>query len=105
MRDKLIEVMARAMDPAAWAEHRMGWQEWNQRRATSINNATAALAALEAEGYRVVPDKMRNFHLAQLRHAYEQLAAFMVEDQKGFADGLLAPIIRQMEAAQGKTDE
>jgi hypothetical protein len=55
VRDKLIEVMARAMDPAAWAEHRMGWQEWNQRRATSINNATAALAAIEAEGCRVVP--------------------------------------------------
>jgi hypothetical protein len=37
------------------------------------------------------------FHLAQLRHAYAQLAAGRVVDQKQFADGLIAPVIRHME--------
>ena len=35
--------------------------------------------------------------LAQLRHAYHQLSLGVVKDQKRFADGLIAPIIREME--------
>lgn len=35
--------------------------------------------------------------LAQLRHAYMQLAAGTVKDQKQFADGLIAPQIRALE--------
>jgi hypothetical protein len=35
--------------------------------------------------------------LAQLRHAYEQLAAGTVEDQVRFANGLIAPAIRRLE--------
>lgn len=37
-------------------------------------------------------------HLAQLRHAYAQLAAGTVVDQKQFADGLIAPAIQRLEA-------
>lgn len=39
------------------------------------------------------------FHLAQLRHAYMQLCAGTVVDQKRFADGLIAPAIRYFEKA------
>ena len=35
--------------------------------------------------------------IAQLRHAYEQLAAGNVKDQKQFAEGLIAPQIRALE--------
>jgi hypothetical protein len=38
-----------------------------------------------------------DFCLAQLRHAYAQLAAGEVVDQKAFADGLLAPAIKHLE--------
>ncbi len=37
------------------------------------------------------------YHLAQLRHAYKQLAAGSVVDQKQFAEGLIAPAIRHLE--------
>jgi hypothetical protein len=37
------------------------------------------------------------FYIAQLRHAYAQLASGAVKDQKAFADGLLAPAIRHVE--------
>lgn len=40
--------------------------------------------------------------LAQLRHAYAQLAAGAVKDQKKFADGLIAPIIRMIEQSNPK---
>lgn len=35
--------------------------------------------------------------LSQLRHAYHQLSLGTVKDQKQFADGLIAPAIREME--------
>jgi hypothetical protein len=35
--------------------------------------------------------------LSQLRHAYHQLSLGTVRDQKQFADGLIAPAIREME--------
>jgi len=38
--------------------------------------------------------------LAQLRHAYEQLARGAVRDQQRFAYGLIAPVIRHYERAQ-----
>ena len=43
---------------------------------------------------------IREYHesvLAQLRHAYAQLAAGTVRDQRMFADGLIAPAIRALE--------
>jgi hypothetical protein len=39
------------------------------------------------------------FAIAQLRHAYAQLAVGAVKDQKQFADGLIAPQIRALECA------
>lgn len=36
--------------------------------------------------------------IAQLRHAYRQLVAGAVVDQKQFADGLLGPQIKRLEA-------
>lgn len=39
---------------------------------------------------------------AQLRHAYAQLAAGTVRDQKRFADGLIAPAIRKLEELLGE---
>jgi hypothetical protein len=42
-------------------------------------------------------DKIITGVLAQLRHAYAQLAAGAVHDQKRFADGLIAPQIRRLE--------
>jgi hypothetical protein len=42
-------------------------------------------------------EKAWEYHVAQLRHAYAQLAAGMVKDQKQFADGLIAPVIRALE--------
>lgn len=38
--------------------------------------------------------------VAQLRHAYVQLAAGAVKKQKMFADGLIAPEIRRLEKLQ-----
>ena len=38
--------------------------------------------------------------LSQLRHAYHQLSLGTVRDQKQFADGLIAPAIREMEIAE-----
>ena len=38
--------------------------------------------------------------LSQLRHAYHQLSLGTVKDQKQFADGLIAPAIREMERIQ-----
>jgi hypothetical protein len=35
--------------------------------------------------------------LAQLRHAYAQLAAGTVKDQKQFANGLISPQIKRLE--------
>lgn len=35
--------------------------------------------------------------LAQLRHAYAQLAAETVQDQKQFANGLISPQIKRLE--------
>ncbi len=35
--------------------------------------------------------------IAQLRHAYSHLAADRVEHQRMFADGLIAPVIEQLE--------
>lgn len=43
--------------------------------------------------------------LAQLRHAYMQLAAGTVRDQKQFADGLIAPQIRALERIKAKSME
>ena len=40
---------------------------------------------------------MTLYDLAQLRHAYKQLVAGTVVDQKQFANGLLAPVIQNME--------
>jgi hypothetical protein len=37
--------------------------------------------------------------VSQLRHAYAQLSGGSVKDQKQFADGLIAPAIRRLEAA------
>ena len=37
------------------------------------------------------------FALAGLRHAYANLVAGAVRDQKSFADGLIAPQIRRIE--------
>ena len=37
------------------------------------------------------------YAIAQLRHAYAQLAANGVKDQRQFADGLIAPSIRYLE--------
>jgi hypothetical protein len=42
--------------------------------------------------------------IAQLRHAYMQLAAGTVRDQKRFADGLIAPQIRELERFAGNGD-
>jgi hypothetical protein len=42
------------------------------------------------------------FALAQLRHAYQQLADGLVKDQKAFADGLIAPAIRSLEMQASK---
>lgn len=42
-------------------------------------------------------EKALEYHVAQLRHAYAQLAAGMVKDQKQFADGLIAPVLRALE--------
>lgn len=39
----------------------------------------------------------KEFMLAQLRHAYKQLNENSVKDQKQFADGMIAPIIRALE--------
>lgn len=39
--------------------------------------------------------------IAQLRHAYMQLAAGTVRNQKQFADGLIAPQIRELERFVG----
>lgn len=50
---------------------------------------------LEASAKR--PDA---FDVARLRHAYEHLAAGRVVNQKEFADGLIAPVIRRMEEQQ-----
>lgn len=38
--------------------------------------------------------------LSQLRHAYAQLSAGVVKDQKQFADGLIAPQIRRLERVE-----
>jgi hypothetical protein len=38
-----------------------------------------------------------SFPIAQLRHAYSQLAAGGVVDQRQLAEGLLAPVIRELE--------
>jgi hypothetical protein len=37
------------------------------------------------------------FRIGQLRHAYTQLKAGTVKDQPQFADGLIAPAIRELE--------
>lgn len=39
--------------------------------------------------------------LAQLRHAYSHLAAERVINQREFADGLIAPVIRFLEKHNG----
>ncbi len=39
------------------------------------------------------------FEIAQLRHAYSQLRAGRVVDQRQFANGLLAPVIQRLETA------
>jgi hypothetical protein len=38
--------------------------------------------------------------IAQLRHAYQQLADERVGDQRRFANGLIAPVIRALEAKE-----
>jgi hypothetical protein len=38
--------------------------------------------------------------LAQLRHAYQQSSAGAISDQRAFAAGLLAPVIRRLERVQ-----
>lgn len=65
-----------------------------------VDEATAALAAYRQCQAEAGVVEVRDFDLAQLRHAYAQLAAGTVKDQKQFADGLLAPLIRRIEAAQ-----
>lgn len=42
----------------------------------------------------------REFHLAQLRHAYSHLMAERVRNQREFADGLIAPVIRYLETKE-----
>ena len=41
-----------------------------------------------------------DFVLADLRHLYEQMVGGSVKDAKSAANGLLAPAIRRLEAAQ-----
>ena len=50
----------------------------------------AALAEMEPRSLAAV--------VAQLRHAYEHLAAGRVVNQREFAEGLIAPQIRALEA-------
>jgi hypothetical protein len=45
------------------------------------------------------------YHLAQLRHAYTQLKAGTVKDQPQFADGLIAPAIRELERLADQQSE
>lgn len=40
------------------------------------------------------------FQIAQLRHAYKQLVEGNVKDQKAFANGLIAPVIKALEQTQ-----
>jgi hypothetical protein len=44
-----------------------------------------------------IDEFMLAFEIAQLRHAYEQLAKGSVKDQRQFAEGLIAPVIRSLE--------
>jgi hypothetical protein len=43
-----------------------------------------------------------DFQVAQLRHAYAQLKSGPVRDQREFADGLIAPAIRFLEAMEAQ---
>lgn len=45
------------------------------------------------------------FAIAQLRHAYAQLAANKVVNQREFAVGLLSPQIRRLERLTAQTPE
>lgn len=45
-------------------------------------------------------NRANEFDIARLRHAYEHLAAGRVVNQREFADGLIAPVIRRMEEQQ-----
>ena len=57
--------------------------------------------AIKSEGYATVIVKGGDYEriLRNLRHAYEQLAAGTVIDQKQFADGLISPAIQTLERA------
>lgn len=61
----------------------------------SLASALADIRNLQAENKRLRADA--SAPLSQLRHAYAQLAAGTVKDQKQFANGLIAPAIRQLE--------
>lgn len=43
------------------------------------------------------PQARLRFEIAQLRHAYAQLNAGAVKDYKQFANGLIAPVIEDLE--------
>jgi hypothetical protein len=108
VRDKLIEVMARAIWDArckAWGKYRQhlherdsegyDWEDLSlSKHAELLREATAALAALEAEGYRVVPVEPTEVMLAATAPAHE-------------GERIIAKVMYRamLSAAQGKTDE
>jgi hypothetical protein len=62
---------------------------------------TAGEPAPPGDGFKVKPSVMftreLSFAAAQLRHAYMQLAAGTVVNQKEFAEGLISPQIERIE--------
>ncbi len=93
MRDKLIEVMAKALcrheghnpyGASSWFNDAKLWEEWT-------DPATAALAALEAEGCRVVP--------------VEPSEAMLDAGDYVWDGGSYLVWQTMLAAAQGKTDE
>ena len=72
-----------------------------ERQAIAERSARKAAEAALAEAR----EALRPFNIGQLRHAYAQLAAGAGRDQKQFADGLIAPVIRALEAALTPKDQ
>lgn len=54
---------------------------------------------------KAIAERQLPYVLAQLRHAYAQLAAGAVKDQKQFADGLIAPQIKAIEKIASFSDQ
>jgi len=59
--------------------------------------APANIATMGVEQLWPSAEPINEFDLAQLRHAYQQLYDGTVKQQRDFADGLIAPIIRKLE--------